>query len=157
MHQLSEHRFSRKGVQNLQKNEAYIRHIEGRFDSFCKTVLKNRARDWYRRKKRRNTREILFSEITGNTHINQPYFDHLEWTENYTLDNLELVVSIENDALAQALKKLSRRKRQIILLSYFAGLTDREIAEKMNEVRSTIQSARTKALREMRESIEEQS
>lgn len=117
----------------MQWTEEDIRRIEGKFDSFCKTVLRNFARDWYRAKQRRGRN-----------------------AEKYFFDDLERSIAIENDALAQALHSLSGRKRQIILLAYFLDWTDQQIGERFHVVRSTIQAARTKALKEMRDLLEKQ-
>ena len=51
---------------------------------------------------------------------------------------------------------LSGRKRQIILLAYFLDWTDQQIGERFHVVRSTVQAARTKALKEMRDLLEKQ-
>ncbi len=63
---------------------------------------------------------------------------------------------IENDLLVDALRMLSPRKRQIILLSYFFGWTDQKIGIRFHTARSTIQAVRMRTIQEMREIIEEQ-
>ena len=45
--------------------------------------------------------------------------------------------------IAEALQSLPERKRDIILLSYFLELSDREIGDKLNMLRSTVQYQRT--------------
>lgn len=45
-------------------------------------------------------------------------------------------------------------KRDILLLSYFLDMTDREIADKLNMVRYTIQRKRVKSLKEMKQRLE---
>lgn len=69
----------------------------------------------------------------------------------YFFYDLGRPIGSENDALARAICALPSRKRQIVLLSYFCGLTDKQIGVKMNRVRSAIQASRTRALKEMRE------
>lgn len=130
--------------------------IESRFDSFCKTVMKNYARDWYRAKRRRGANEVLFSELPDGALIEPIHIDRMDSLERHRFDDLGRTVSIEDDNLAWALSALSQRKRQIILLSYFFGMTDQQIGVRLNVVRSTIQATRTKALREMRELLETQ-
>ena len=56
--------------------------------------------------------------------------------------------------LAQALTELPDEKRDILLLSYFLDMTDREIADKLNMVRYTIQRKRVKSLKEMKQRLE---
>lgn len=137
-------------------SEADRNRIESKFDSFCKTVLKNYARDWYRAKRRKSNNEVLFSELPEDIWIEPVHIDQIKFLDRYDFHDLGFTVSIENDALAQALSTLSKRKRQIILLSYFFGMTDQQIGDRLHAVRSTIQAARTKALREMRELLEKQ-
>lgn len=140
----------------MRYSRADINRIEGKFDSFCKTVLKNRARDWYRKKERQQKREILFSDVSLGLHIEPSCFDYIMCIECQAFYALDRMVMIENDLLANALRMLSPRKRQIILLSYFFGWTDQKIGIRFHTARSTIQAARMRTLQEMREIIENQ-
>lgn len=140
----------------MRYSRADINRIEGKFDSFCKTVLKNRARDWYRKKERQQKREILFSDVSPGLHIESSCFDYIMCIECQAFYALDRMVMIENDLLANALRMLSPRKRQIILLSYFFGWTDQKIGIRFHTARSTIQAARMRTLQEMREIIENQ-
>ena len=74
----------------------------------------------------------------------------------YFFYDLGRPIGSENDALARAICALPSRKRQIVLLSYFCELTDKQIGVKMNRVRSAIQASRTRALKEMREMLEKE-
>ena len=140
----------------MRYSRADMNRIEGKFDSFCKTVLKNRARDWYRKKERQQKREILFSDVSPGLHIEPSCFDYIMCIECQAFYALDRMVMIENDLLANALRMLSPRKRQIILLSYFFGWTDQKIGIRFHTARSTIQAARMRTLQEMREIIENQ-
>ena len=140
----------------MRYSRADINRIEGKFDSFCKTVLKNRARDWYRKKERQQKREILFSDVSPGLHIEPSCFDYIMCIVCQAFYALDRMVMIENDLLANALRMLSPRKRQIILLSYFFGWTDQKIGIRFHTARSTIQAARMRTLQEMREIIENQ-
>ena len=140
----------------MRYSRADINRIEGKFDIFCKTVLKNRARDWYRKKERQQKREILFSDVSPGLHIEPSCFDYIMCIECQAFYALDRMVMIENDLLANALRMLSPRKRQIILLSYFFGWTDQKIGIRFHTARSTIQAARMRTLQEMREIIENQ-
>lgn len=140
----------------MRCSRADINRIEDKFDSFCKTVLKNRARDWYRKKERQQKREILFSDVSPGLHIEPSCFDYIMCIECQAFYALDRMVMIENDLLANALRMLSPRKRQIILLSYFFGWTDQKIGIRFHTARSTIQAARMRTLQEMREIIENQ-
>ena len=62
-------------------------------------------------------------------------------------------MSVQNENLAHALKILPKDKREIILLAYFLDMSDREIAEKLNLFRSTVQRNRTNALKILKEQL----
>ena len=63
-------------------------------------------------------------------------------------------VGIKDDRLAEALASLPEERRDIVLLSYFLDMTDQEIADKLNSVRSTVQYKRTSSLKEIRKRME---
>ena len=119
------------------------------FDSFCKKVLRNEVRDYYDEMKRLRDREISFTELS------EQELEQLSTTDKYfvteqTFNVLgdEIIVNDEN--IAEALRSLPERKRDIILLSYFLELTDGEIGKKLNLIRSTVQYQRTSTLRELK-------
>lgn len=125
------------------------------FDSFCKKILKHEARDCYDEIKRRRDKEISFSELTERE------LEQLSTTDSYFSAEQIFNVSgrdvVVNDGLiAEALRSLPERKRDIILLSYFLELSDGEIGEQMNLIRSTVQYQRTSTLRELKRFMEEE-
>ena len=71
-----------------------------------------------------------------------------ELAQLYTLDEYEsdyyrfevsgYDVLVKNELLGEALQALPEKKRDIILLSYFLEMSDEEIGELLNVVRSTI-------------------
>lgn len=68
---------------------------------------------------------------------------------------LEYDIGIKDELLGEALSNLTDEKRDIILLSYFLDMTDKEIAEALHLVRSTVQYKRTTALKELKRRLEE--
>ena len=113
------------------------------FDSFCKKVLKHEARDYYDELKRQRNREVIFSELSkkeiNQIYTNDKYFDT---EQNFNVLGL--------DVIAEVLQSLSERKRDIILLYYFLELSDREIGDKLNMLRATVQYQRTSTLRQLK-------
>jgi len=57
---------------------------------------------------------------------------------------------VTGNLLADAIAQLPEEKRNVILLSYFLGMSDREISERMNVVRQTISKRRLVTLNELR-------
>ena len=63
---------------------------------------------------------------------------------------------VVGNLLAAALAKLPEEKRDVILLSYFLGMTDREISDQLNVVRQAISKRRGGILKELREYLEKE-
>jgi DNA-directed RNA polymerase specialized sigma24 family protein len=125
------------------------------FDAFCKKVLKYEARDHYDEVKRLRAKEISFSELSERE------LEQLSTTDKYfateqTFNVLGDDVIVNDESIAEALRKLPGRKRDIILLSYFLELSDGEIGKKLNLIRSTVQCQRTSTLRELKKFLEEE-
>ena len=63
-------------------------------------------------------------------------------------------VIVNDELIADALRNLPERKRDIILLSYFLDLSDGEIGKRLNLIRATVQYQRTSTLRELKKLME---
>jgi len=139
--------------QNHMQNE---QGKKSAFDSFCKKVLKNEVRDYYDEVKRLRSKEVSISELSahelGQLSTTDEYF-----TTEQTFNVLGLDVIVNSESIAAALRNLPERKRDIILLSYFLELSDREVGEKLNMMRSTVQYQRTSTLQELKKMMEEES
>ena len=61
------------------------------------------------------------------------------------------VILIKDDRLAAALTALPQRFRDILLMYWFLEMADREIAERMNLARRTINNRRLKSYRLLKE------
>ena len=64
-------------------------------------------------------------------------------------------IFIENEALAEALKRLTERKRELILLYFFLDKTDREIALLFDMVRQTVTYQRKSILKQLKQYLKE--
>jgi len=128
-------------------------HIAHEFDSYCKKVLKYYARDHYAANKQRNEQETTFSGLSERD------FAELAVTDEYFKDAFHFSVfdydiGVTDEALAEALQALPADKRDIVLLSYFLDMPDREIAERMNLVRRTVAYRKAATLRELKKFME---
>ena len=124
------------------------------FDSFCKKVLKNEAVNFHLEMKRKQEREKTFSELSSQEArqlcINDNYFV----TEQiFFVQGNEIV--IRNYCIAKALRRLPEKKRDIIILSYFLELSDREIGERLNLIRTTVQYQRCATLELLKKILKE--
>lgn len=127
-----------------------VRH---QFDSFCRKVLREEARDYKREISRLAEHEVTFSELSEEEMERLCVLDEYE-SEQYHFNVLGYSVSIRDDRLADALSALPVEQREIVLLSYFLDMNDREIGEKLNMVQRTVQRRRTSSITEMRERME---
>ncbi len=127
--------------------------IQQQFDSFCKIKLKYAARDYYRKLKRRRERETVFSELSEQD------FAKLSVTDEYFKDAFRFSVqgydvAISDEQLAEALNRVPADRRDIILLAACLGMSDREIAERLNLVRRTVAYRRATTLQELKKIME---
>jgi len=125
------------------------------FDAFCKKVLRNDVRNYYDEMKRLRDKEVSFSELSERE------LEQLSTTDKYfateqTFNVLGRDVIVTDENIAEALRSLPERKRDIILLSYFLELSDGEIGKKLNLIRSTVQYQRTSTLRELKKIMKEE-
>jgi len=123
------------------------------FDSFCKKVLKNEARNVYLAIKRQRDKEVSFSELSARELEQLSVTDKYFATEQiFNVLGNDIIVC--DETIAKALRSLPEQRRDIILLSYFLELSDGEIGEKLDLIRSTVQYQRTSTLRELRKLLE---
>ena len=141
-----------KGGENVKPNshEQSKRHA---FDSFCKKILKHEARDYYDELKSQRNREVSFSDLSAKE-MDELYTEDRYFVTEQIFNVLGLDVIVTDDVIAEALESLPERKRDIILLSYFLELSDREIGDKLNMLRSTVQYQRTSTLQQLKNFME---
>lgn len=123
--------------------------IQKQFGSFCTTVLKNEALYIEREEARLKSREKPIDDLDTREiemiSVNDKYF-----MDEHIFEVFGLPIVVTGDLLAEALARLPEEKRDVILLSYYIGMTDREIAKRMNVVRQTISKRRLVTLKELR-------
>ena len=138
-----------KGGENLKPDRHY-EHKQHAFDSYCKKVLKYEAYNGYREISRRQKYEALFSELPEDAMEQLAAYDRYPWEYNTFILGGDVIL-IENDLLADALNALPQDNRDILLMYWFLEMADREIAERMNLARRTINNRRLKSYRLLKE------
>lgn len=128
-------------------------HKEHTFDSFCKKILKHEARDYYKNMQYRREHEISLSELSEEAMEQFAVWDKY-FEDTYLFEVMGFEVSVTDELLAEALKTLPQDRQEIILLSYFLGMTDPEIAEQLNLVRRTVAYRRTSSLQALKKFME---
>ena len=122
-------------------NEKSIQH---QFDAYCKKVLRNEITSI----RKRNT-NIKYNEepLTDSTEgkYSQTHFDE---QDVYFLFGMEILIS--DQKLSTAIDHLSEIRRKVILLYYFAGYNNTEIAKILNMSTSGIWYQRKKAVEQLK-------
>ena len=134
-------------------NDAYKKQIQHQFGGFCTRVLRNEANRIHNERKKNKSLEqsylsLSLDQLSSITTEDQ-YFQN-----DHVFDVHGMQIVVVGDELAKVLAALPEQKCDIILLYYFPGLTDQEIAELMNVVCQNICKHRKKILQELREQLE---
>ena len=136
-------------------NRSHEEDVQRIFDCFCKKVLRNEARDYYAEIKRKQDHEAALSELQEQSTDGTCAMDAYP-SDFWSFSAAGCSFTVKDDAIAEALAALSYEKRAIVLLSYFLDMTDKEIGDKLNLLRRTVQKMRTSALRRLKKLLEEQ-
>lgn len=121
----------------MEQSSSYKKTIQHQYDALVKKTLKGEAKNYLIELAKRATREVCFSELC-ESELNRLYV-----MDEYESDLIRFQVScydvfVRNALLGEALETLSERKRNIVLLSYFLDMSDAEIGQLLNVVRSTV-------------------
>jgi RNA polymerase sigma factor (sigma-70 family) len=123
------------------------------FDHYCKIVLANEMRNIKNYNYYLLRNEKTFSELTKEEYnklfINDKYecFYHKVLATGFLLE-------IENEQLFEAINKLPEHKRDVIMLSYWLGMDDKDISQKLNIVRRTVNYLRKSSLKQLKKYLE---
>ena len=123
--------------------------IQNQFGAFCAKVLKNEARNICREYAHLHDREKSLDGMTA-TELEQTATVDRYFEGEHTFDVLGIPVVVCGDTLAGALARLPEAKRTVILLTYFLGMTDREIGRRLYVTHQTVSKRRLTALKELR-------
>ena len=137
-----------KNEDNAQKT------IEHQFDSFCKAVLRNHARNLYKEHSCQNSQYISLDSLP------QSELCKLCFLEKYESDYrsflvLDYDILVEDNMIADALDSLSQIKREIILLSFFLDMKNVDLADIFQLAESTIHHHKSYALNMLKHFLEE--
>ena len=129
--------------------DSYEQRIQNQFGGFCVKVLKNEARYIQREYARRREQEKSLDDLTANE-LEQTASKDRYFNDEHVFEVMGIPVVVTGNLLADAIAQLPEEKRNVILLSYFLGMSDREISERLNVVRQTISKRRLVTLKELR-------
>ena len=135
--------------------DSYEQRVQNQFGGFCTRVLKNEANrihnEYARQRELEKSLDAVTPEELEQIAVMDQYFQ-----DDHVFEVLGKQVVVTGDLLADAIAKLPDRKRDIILLTYFLGLTDREISKYLNIVHQTVSKNLIRILKELREILEKE-
>lgn len=127
--------------------------VQKQFGAYCKRVIKNALIDYRRQINNERKRLVSFSDLS-QSEINELICQD---TYNVSLDcvsSSKFQVYVENELLHSALNTLRDKDCDIIILAYWLGMKDTEIAEQMNLSRRTVTDIRHRALKKLKSYME---
>ena len=135
--------------------DSYEQLVQNQCGGFCTRVLKNEANRILNEYTKQRDREKSLDDMTPDELAQAASYDKY-FQDEYIFEVLGQKVIVVGNLLAAALAKLPEEKRDVILLSYFLGMTDREISDQLNVVRQAISKRRGGILKELREYLEKE-
>ena len=125
-----------------------------RFDTYCKVVLRNEAKNHLRDLSRQRNHETQFSALS------QYEMDKLCTLDEYPSDSFTFSafgydLHIRDELVAGAFASLPEQEQQILILHCVAAMADGEIGGLVGMSRSAVQRHRTKTLNELRQRLED--
>ena len=118
------------------------------FDCFVKTVMRNEYRDAAAEKKRIQNREAKPDLM------NVPEIEDVYPSEHFILDNEKYPCLIASDWLYDAMLELPKTQRETLILEFWYGYGDQEIAAYFHVALRTIYNWRQKAFTAIRKYYE---
>lgn len=134
--------------------ESFEAHLQHTFDSYCRVVVRNEARNIKKSQKRIQGLQTSLEHISNDEKEALYYYDsNLTNSEVFLINGLKIVV--QDVDLAGIIKLLPDDLEEIILLYYFVGLNDREIGERYGLSAGSLWSLRQRAVRLLQRYLEE--
>lgn len=135
------------------------KRIEHQFDRFCKLILVCEMKDYKKMIVRKMAKEILFSELVqvyGYDLGKRKEIGQEEIVDICSVRVMGFDIDIKNMLIGEAILSLTEKGRNIVLMSFFLGMTDKEIGNILNLGQSTINYHKNSNLKKMRKFMEEQ-
>lgn len=138
----------------MENSSPDAEHICHQFDAFCRKIVRDERKTYMAEKAKRRDNEVSLSDLTGEQEL------EISLTDDYPSELYRFVVQdheifIHDGTLAEMLEKLPDERRGPLLLTYFLGMRDQEIADVMKLSRSAVNYRRNTTLEALRKMVEE--
>ena len=118
------------------------------FNAYMMITIKGIVRYQKKQRARHLEHETLFCEISEIKQNSQGNYDSYSF-EFSVFQVWNFLIKVSDEKLGTALRKLSEKQRNYILLYYFQEMRDREIAELYHVSRSSVSCTRNRGLRKL--------
>jgi RNA polymerase sigma factor (sigma-70 family) len=124
-------------------------HVQHLFDSYCKKILTNKAKN-IRTKRKRNQEQLVSFEGIKKFELNElPSFE----IEKQMINSLVYGLSFKSRHLAEAISQLDDDDKLILYLCYFEEYSNRELSEFLNLSLSGAWYRRKKAIEKLKTNL----
>ena len=137
----------------VEPSSSKIETIQHQYDTLIKKNLKGEARSYLRSLSKISEQEVCFSDMVEND-FNRLYSEDTYDFEYYIFHVSGFDITVKDILLGEALEFLNKQNRDIVLLFYYLDMSDAEISELLNVVRSTVFRHRKAALSKIKEYME---
>ncbi len=131
--------------------------VERQFDSYCRKILHWKACNCFTELLNKAEHEKSLGDLSA-AELEQLTTSDI-YPSLYTLFHVpgfDADILVADEEIANAFLALDPAKRDVVLMYYFLDLRDREIAEMMHLVRSTVAYRRLRALKVMKAILEQE-
>lgn len=118
------------------------------FNAYMMITIKGIVRYQKKQRARHLEHETLFCEISEIKQNSQGNYDSYSF-EFSVFQVWNFLIKVSDEKLGTALRKLSEKQRNYILLYYFQDMRDREIAKLYHVSRSSVSCTRNRGLRKL--------
>jgi len=137
----------------MRKNDN--ERIPHQFGAFCIKVLKNEMAAIYNEYTKQRNFEKPLNELSLDEVFQIAIADEY-FSGEHIFQVLDKSVIVRDELLAKAIANLPQKKQEVILMSYFLGMNDREISDELNTIRQTVSGHRNVTLNKLREYLEKE-
>lgn len=123
------------------------------YDSFAKTVMRNKCRNIVKSKRRKQNREVLLSEDMQYLFENQSCED-IYPSEHLKLENSAGINIACSEQLYCAIMSLPKQQKDVLILDFWQCLTDKQIASRLGITVRSVYNRRKQALNSVRDFYE---
>ena len=133
--------------------EEFLAYQENAFDAFCKTVIRNKSIDAHRELAVRASREVPISALASEELLALSAEDaYQHYRKVFPVG--KYMVHVCNEDLGETLQYIVPQRRDVLLLYYFLGYSEPQIARLLQTSPATVSYRRKAGLKRLKDLLE---